>query len=94
MTERSETLTDTEPETEATAPESPATADSSPRPDDAPVPPPMFMNRYFIGAVAAFIIFVIISFSGLKPSSEVIVKTLGVVITLAAAAWFMIKPWK
>ncbi len=57
-------------------------------------PLPMFRNRYFIGAVTAFIIFVIISFSGLKPSSEVIVKTLGVVITIGAALWFTYKPWK
>ncbi len=60
-----------------------------------PVEPlPMFRNRYFIGAITAFIVFVIISFSGLKPSSEVIVKTLGVVITIGAALWFTYKPWK
>lgn len=89
MTDRSETLTDTEPEA---GEREPSAADAE-KPDVVE-PIPMFMNRYFIGAVAAFIIFVIISFSGLKPSSEVIVKTLGVVITLGAAAWFMVKPWK
>jgi hypothetical protein len=62
---------------------------------NAPVEPiPMFRNRYFIGSVVAFIIFVIISFSGLKPSSEVIVKTLGVVLVVGTVVWFAIKPWK
>lgn len=60
----------------------------------APDPPPMFRNKYVIGAVTAFIIFVIISFSGLKPSSEIIVKTLGVVITIGVALWYTYKPWK
>jgi hypothetical protein len=54
----------------------------------------MFRNRYFIGSVMAFIIFVIISFSGLKPSSEVIVKTLGVVLVIGTVVWFIVKPWK
>lgn len=54
----------------------------------------MFRNRYFIGAVAAFILFVIVSFSGLKPSSEIIVKVLGTVIIVGAVAWFSFKPWK
>lgn len=68
--------------------------ESPDRRESGPEPIPMFRNRYFIGAVTAFILFVIISFSGLKPSSEVIVKTLGVVIVLGAAAWYTFKPWK
>jgi hypothetical protein len=69
---------------------------SSPLPSgkDPVEPIPMFRNRYFIGSVIAFIIFIIISFSGLKPSSEVIVKTLGVVIAIGTIVWFSLKPWK
>lgn len=91
MTERSETEFETDIDTPPTeAPEAESDGDY----EVVSEPIPMFSNRYFIGAVAAFIIFVIISFSGLKPSSEVIVKTLGVILTIGTAAWFMIKPWK
>jgi hypothetical protein len=70
--------------------------DTSPLPrGNGPIEPiPMFRNRYFIGAVVAFIVFVIISFSGLKPTSEMIVKTLGVVLVIGTVAWFIVKPWK
>lgn len=79
------------PETEASDVE---TSSDEEIPVVPPEPPPMFRNKYVIGAVTAFIIFVIISFSGLKPSSEVIVKTLGVVITIGVALWYTYKPWK
>lgn len=91
MTENTSVETEEKPET---GEETEDTLTEEEIPTVPPEPLPMFRNKYFIGAVTAFIIFVIISFSGLKPSSEVIVKTLGVVITLGVALWYTYKPWK
>lgn len=54
----------------------------------------MFRNRYAIGGAIAFVSLCAISFSGLYPSSELVVKSLGGVIVAGVVAWFVFKPWK
>lgn len=59
-----------------------------------PQPLRMFRNRYVIGAAIAFVALCAISFGGLYPSSELVVKSLGAVIIAGVVAWFVLKPWK
>lgn len=63
-------------------------------PETPNYPPDMWKNKYVITAVAALVIFVTISLSGISLSSEVVVKALGAILAVLIVAWFVVKPWK